>query len=235
MTKRTSIAAILMGAVLGFAGAAGAGGDKKSKATDPTGETTGAEKEMAPDTKMDPVSGTTADAKHIKHLGMMDLYLSAAIADLKLLSAFSDLGPADLDKATVAELRKNLDAALMNVDRHLKVATKKMADDPTMTSSLDTMKQQLAQARAASKKLHKAKTADLAANVDTIASHVMAADDEFRKMAESAGFARLETMRLGAMPVGGEEDEELDEMEEPDMSPKAPKEPGSIPDTGKKY
>jgi len=166
-----------------------------------------------------------------KQVGFIDLYLTDAINNAKLLSTFADAAPGATDKANLSEAKKNLDGAIDKGLTHLgklrgyksdlaaaagaSPASRKRSDAaapaPERAASgaslgqLDQLERHLKEAKSASQKLGGVQPGDLSTAVDSVATHLMGADAAFRGIAKWTNYTRLQSTNLSTVPVRGDE------------------------------
>jgi hypothetical protein len=180
------------------------------------------------------VTNPTKSGQINRQLSFIDLYLTHAMNNAKLLSAVADLEATDADKAIIAEAKKNLDAAIGSGLTHVqKLRSYKnelsMAAGGTgagtetgdRIAKVDEVERQLKEAKAATGKLTTGSAVELSTQVDGVATHLMGADAAFRDVAKWTNYTRLGSTNLGTVPVRG------GPGEEPTGVP-APSTPGSM-------
>jgi hypothetical protein len=179
------------------------------------------------------ISNADRNTELNKHVGFIDLYVTAAINDAKFMSTLADAAPGPSDKGIVAEARKDLDQAidrslghltkLRTFKRELSMAaggggaTDASADsqrqdvsgDATAGSDrlgkLDILERHLKEAKAATKKLAGVQMADLSTAIDGVATQLMGADTAFRAVAKWTNYTRLQNTNLSTVPVRGDD------------------------------
>jgi hypothetical protein len=139
-----------------------------------------------------------------KQVGLVDLYLTAAINDAKFLTVIADAAPGSMDRAILSEARKDLDQAIDRALDHV-AGLRAWKSDLTPAATLDELERQLKSTRAAGKKLPVNQLSDLPGAIDGVAAHLMGADNAFRAVARWASYTRLSRTSLSTVPVRGDE------------------------------
>jgi hypothetical protein len=163
-----------------------------------------------------------------KQIGFIDLYLTSAMNDTKVLSLLAEGEATGSDKALVAEAQKQLstdiDRGLTHVQRLRSFKSELSAASglgaagaqagrpagaaaPDKMSRLDDIERQLRDGKSAAAKLGQAKIGDLASAVDGVATHLLGADAAFRDIAKWTNYTRLASTNLGTVPVKGSDSE----------------------------
>jgi hypothetical protein len=156
-----------------------------------------------------------------KQVGFIDLYLTNAMNDAKVLTLLAEGEPAAADKALLGEAQKNLNSDLNNGLTHVqKLRTFKSqlgsmasgVSDKTGTmasgdkaAKVDEIEQQFKDAKIAAGKLANVKAADLSSSIDGVSTHLMGADSALRDIAKWTNYTRLSSTNLGMVPVRGTE------------------------------
>ena len=153
-----------------------------------------------------------------KHIGFVDLYLTTAVNDAKVLAQLDTAS----DKALIGEAEKDLGTA---IDRSLSHVQKLRGAGAATDQSakIEEIERQLKDAKAAAGKLAGTKSADLASAVDGVSTHLMGADSSFHDFIKGSGYTRLSETSLGTIPVRGNDSGATGGKSGEDQKPAVPK------------